>query len=777
MSGSNLAVKVSADVIDLTSKFAIAKASVSALNSELNGLAKQSISGIVGPSDLGRMQQLAGDLTVAKSAVSNYAQELRGASAPARDFGNSIGEMRSAISGAFELTGIGFAIEGIRRLAGAVDEFGQRAAQMQSYSEVLGVTVEQYQTLQLAAEDAGVSSDVLTRATENLAKMLSEARDGSGAAVEKLRDLGVTTSQINDATYGTAAILQTLHDRLLNSATATQTMSALTRDLGARAVLAAAALKGLELSDRGVANTMSEVNGLSMEQTKQLSELYATLGKLKTGFENTASKALLLGERMLQIGPRTAVVEAVFKAAADHERSAQAVADAARTGSIQRQVTQAQAAAAAKKAAIDALTIQDLNSIKERIAGEAQGTAARLALVKQFYQDSLKYYGSGNVDKVQEAHSQLLAETREYNARQEQLSNDLMRRLESDLNHQVQSEQRTQEAFKRAAQESARTASAELEARRESVLGQIALQKQLAASAQGGAARGGAQSAGEEIALTSQELEAWEQFYQAKMALASGDQAAMATLQAQRLAKEQQIDGQILRIQSQGAHATQEQWLASIRPIGEAFDSTIFGMIRGTQTMRQSMQRLAGSLVEDMVRSTTIIVEKWLVGEITKTSATVTGNTLRTASTVAAAASSKVASASAGSSTVMADAAKAFSGTYASVAQIPYVGWILAPAAATAAYAAVAAYEGLASLDVGTAYVPRDMPAMLHQGEAVMPKPWAESMRRGELGGLGGSGAETHHHTHHHWNVSAIDGPSVKRLLSDPQFRRMFQSA
>lgn len=48
-----------------------------------------------------------------------------------------------------------------------------------------------------------------------------------------------------------------------------------------------------------------------------------------------------------------------------------------------------------------------------------------------------------------------------------------------------------------------------------------------------------------------------------------------------------------------------------------------------------------------------------------------------------------------------ADAAKAFSGTYASVAGIPYVGWIKPPAAAAADMAGIGALRGLPGLDVG----------------------------------------------------------------------------
>ncbi len=41
-------------------------------------------------------------------------------------------------------------------------------------------------------------------------------------------------------------------------------------------------------------------------------------------------------------------------------------------------------------------------------------------------------------------------------------------------------------------------------------------------------------------------------------------------------------------------------------------------------------------------------------------------------------------------------------------------------------------------LSQGVFNVPRDMPAVIHQGESVMPKSWAESVRRGELGAAGG---------------------------------------
>ncbi|HZR02413.1 MAG TPA: hypothetical protein VFA81_04470, partial [Burkholderiales bacterium] len=62
------------------------------------------------------------------------------------------------------------------------------------------------------------------------------------------------------------------------------------------------------------------------------------------------------------------------------------------------------------------------------------------------------------------------------------------------------------------------------------------------------------------------------------------------------------------------------------------------------------------------------------------------------------------------------------------------------PIAAGAAFAAVAAYEGLASLDVGAWNVPHDMVAQIHKGESVVPTTFAEGMRQN--GGFTGAGRD-----------------------------------
>lgn len=105
------------------------------------------------------------------------------------------------------------------------------------------------------------------------------------------------------------------------------------------------------------------------------------------------------------------------------------------------------------------------------------------------------------------------------------------------------------------------------------------------------------------------------------------------------------------------------------------------------------------------------------------------GGAAKVTATASAATASKATQTAINGPTVMADAAKAAAGAYASVAQIPLVGWLLAPAAAAAAFAAVGAYQSLASFDTGAYNLPSDMIAQVHKGEMIIPAAQASQLR------------------------------------------------
>jgi hypothetical protein len=112
-----------------------------------------------------------------------------------------------------------------------------------------------------------------------------------------------------------------------------------------------------------------------------------------------------------------------------------------------------------------------------------------------------------------------------------------------------------------------------------------------------------------------------------------------------------------------------------------------------------------------------------------QTTATVTGIASRTAAEVAGAAASKTTGLAMSSASIMDAAAKAAAGTYASVAQIPYVGWILAPPAAALAFVAVAGYKSMLSSKGGEWNVADDGVRMIHEQETILPAPVATPMR------------------------------------------------
>ena len=197
-------------------------------------------------------------------------------------------------------------------------------------------------------------------------------------------------------------------------------------------------------------------------------------------------------------------------------------------------------------------------------------------------------------------------------------------------------------------------------------------------------------------------------------------------------------------------------WTDIFDTIEKNFDSMIKGLMQGTQTFSQAFRNLAQNLVISFVEAIAKMGAEWIKKELMQTAATIAGNAARTASDTAAASASKASSDAASSSQIMKDAKEAAANVYADVSAIPYVGWILAPPAAAAAFAAVAAFD---SFDTGTSYVPHDQLANIHQGEIIVPRAQSDAIRAGEatLGGGGGSSV--------HFHINAMDSDGVKKSL------------
>ncbi len=90
MSGNNLNVRITADVVDLQTKFAVAKAEVAGLSAEMNKLGKAGAKGALDSAGQARLQQVASDFLHAKSAAAGLSGALAGASGSMGMFSHSM---------------------------------------------------------------------------------------------------------------------------------------------------------------------------------------------------------------------------------------------------------------------------------------------------------------------------------------------------------------------------------------------------------------------------------------------------------------------------------------------------------------------------------------------------------------------------------------------------------------------------------------------------------------------------------------------------------------
>lgn len=200
--------------------------------------------------------------------------------------------------------------------------------------------------------------------------------------------------------------------------------------------------------------------------------------------------------------------------------------------------------------------------------------------------------------------------------------------------------------------------------------------------------------------------------------------------------------------------------------ITNAFNSSVTGMVMGTQTMRQAMSRIGTAIVGEfvsmgvkrltswvatelaMTTATTAgttartaaeskgflasianVVRKiaaWISGETATTAATITESTTKTTSESAAAMTSLGVKTAANTATIIGDSAAAAAGAYAATALIPFVGPELAPVAAETARIAVLGNLAFAK---GGFDVPHDQLVYAHKDEMVLPSHLAENIR------------------------------------------------
>src|SRR5215470_12377006 len=172
------------------------------------------------------------------------------------------------------------------------------------------------------------------------------------------------------------------------------------------------------------------------------------------------------------------------------------------------------------------------------------------------------------------------------------------------------------------------------------------------------------------------------------------------------------------KLDLRAVQTSQRTWQGLMQPIQRAFDTSITGLILGTQTLQRAVANITQSILAEFVNLGVKLVTNWLASELAMTAASQAGAAARTAADAEGLAGGLALKAVNAVKSIMTDSAQAFSGIFAFLA--PIMGPAAAGPAAAGEATVMAAASGIASA-AGGWVVPSDQLAMVHQNEMILP--------------------------------------------------------
>jgi len=173
----------------------------------------------------------------------------------------------------------------------------EAATQLERTAIKLGTTTDELQAMQLAANEAGVSSESLATGLRFLNRHIGEASKGSGEGAKVFKDLGISLKNADGTTRGATDILGEFADGIVKIPDAAKRTEVAMKLLGRGGVeLVPLLLKGGD-AFRDARMKMQELGGgLSgefIEQSKQAEEAMADLQFSTKGLEATAASTII----------------------------------------------------------------------------------------------------------------------------------------------------------------------------------------------------------------------------------------------------------------------------------------------------------------------------------------------------------------------------------------------------------------------------------------------------------------------------------------------------
>jgi hypothetical protein len=647
-------------------------------------------------------------------------------------------------------------------------EIADRARGIKEMSEILGVSTAQYQAMGAAADEAGVPQNRMNSALEKFSVMLEKARAGSGADIAALHQLGISNEQIADSSFDVNALWGVMHDRLTAAATATDQMSAVTAALGNKLKDVAEMMKLYNNSAAAVAAKNKEIGAASDAQLATQEKVAVAMGKFGTQLKNVGGDVVLFLAGMDEVSDHLALLAHNALLGGDALAGLKPGEAAAGWDELGDQVLKYHQL----KANLDTIgTAEDIAGEKAAVEAAESGTAQKLALAQKYYKDALLYYGSGNVPEVRAAFAAMSEAQRAYYKENETLAKESTSQTISawDNLHSRITEYLTDlgERIKEITKQQEDDAKSALNAQ----LGLLEQQKVADAELAKTKQTGAAQTYTNAVQNIQAQFVAWMNYYQAIAAANKDDVAAMSKNAADMAAETAKYLKEMTQASATAAETIQAAYKRTADSMASSFSTGIDQMITKQKSFAQVMQGIGAQMLQSFISYETKKLFEYIATQMATRAAAVVTTEAQVAAQQSAATQGMLIQAETSIKQILNNAYTAASGTYTSVSAIPYIGWILAPIAAAATFAAVAAMGGSISAEGGY-----DIPANVnplvaaHGGEMVLPKNLADTVR--DMASSGGEPAAAGGDFHFHaGGMHSLDPRTMHQIFQSPRGR------
>jgi hypothetical protein len=754
MSSGPTYVRIGAETTDLTAKLAVAKADFSAFSKELRVAAEQ-----MRAAGAGASEQMRTGLANAAKAAAQARTEINALNHELRETQNSggglnrmatqfeemlapISNVRNSLGMIAEATAAAFAVEQIGEF---IEKTAEAGANLVKLHEQTGVGIEKLSGWHYAADQMDVSAESLDSSIKKLGRSVQEALiDPSGKASMAFHAMGIEQGFLRSNSNDLSAVLMKMSGAFQEHADGMQADAIAQATLGRGGV---ELLSFLRQGPEAIQKMVDRQRELGAQWTGPMAEAMLehrrAVKDLSTAWEGfgisiTNSTA---GPLTALLKWTTSMITGLREANAEARRFQEQLAKNIAPGMyVQNAPMAGKLAGSAKWGAPEKPQFPDFNKpAKEKSGGaskvmqEYKDEITQQLLAMQVFGDQAKAFElefwQAKLQIAQAGGTKYADVAREIREKVYSLEADAAnqaKRLDDQAFRQrVEGWRRSTEEIKAQIQETSRDFDQYANDLRDTI--SESYRDQIAEAAG---------SLAEQRRLAEQWL--------AEMKTMFGDNARNHKAAAD----------EIRRIDKAQVEDQLQPWKTVIGGIGSGFRQMFNGVLQGTQSFRQMMANMASNLLATFANVAIQAAETWAIsqirqvlvhqqGEATKTASTAAGEATRTGIKTAAAAEGQAVEAAAGSASVLGDAYKAAAGAYSAVAGIPYIGPILAPAAAGVAFAAVSAFDifsAAGGMDIGPGMNPL---VQAHAEEMVLPAQYANVIR-----GLGekSGGGDTHVH-------------------------------